>query len=268
MLSVLCERRIEPDWQEPVDVVIPVIEKDLKTLGLCIEGVRNCIKNPIAAIYIVGPDKESIRSAASELGATWIDETEVMGYGAEELNLITADGTNRSGWLYQQLIKLSGRVGNSRYYLTIDADHILLRPHPLVDRRGRTVFYRSREYHAPYYENLKRLIKKEHVEGLSYVAHKMLFDRRKVLELQRFIESNSATTARWDKAIANSVDRSTRSGFSEFETYGHFVGKDGKISLPWRQKTLRAKAGAQSYKQLKRQYGGWYRSVTYPDYLQ
>ena len=46
--------------EEAIDVVIPIIRKDLKILPLCLEGVRRCVAHPFAAIYIVAPAEEEI----------------------------------------------------------------------------------------------------------------------------------------------------------------------------------------------------------------
>ena len=42
---------------EPIDVVIPIIAKDLKILPLCLEGVKNCVRHTIKQIYIVAPEQ-------------------------------------------------------------------------------------------------------------------------------------------------------------------------------------------------------------------
>ena len=153
-------------------MVIPVVAKDLGTLPLCIEGVRRQVQHPIENIYLVAPDDERVKQFCREQGLVYVEETTVLGFGPKALNL-----GNRSGWLFQQFIKLSGGVGTCRHYLCIDADHVLIRPHVFLSAAGETVFYMSYECHQPYYDNILRLIPELKLADLSYVAHKMLFSK-------------------------------------------------------------------------------------------
>ncbi len=46
-----------------IDVLIPVIEKDLKVLPFVIDGVRKNVKHPIGNILIVAPPSEKIKKS-------------------------------------------------------------------------------------------------------------------------------------------------------------------------------------------------------------
>lgn len=259
----------KPDNDEIIDVVIPIVAKDLDTLPLCIEGVRRCVANKIGEIYIVAPADESIKTAAKELGLVFVDETQVLGYGAKRLKVTTTNGIDRSGWIYQQLLKLSGNVGSHKNFLVIDADHILLKPHVFIDADRRHIFYMSREYNYPYYENMSRVSGVSREDALSYVAHKMIFNKDLLQQLKAKIEhDNQQYGMHWDEIIVNSLDLSTQSAFSEYETYGHFVPVECKHTLPWRQKTLRKNSTRlPSYDELSSRYGKKFLSVTFPDYM-
>ena len=104
---------------EPIDVVIPIIAKDLTILPLCLQGVRRCVAHPIQDVYIVAPAQDEIVRFCQENGLRFVDENTVFGFSPKELNLQipNGDGTlwNRSGWLFQQLVKLSGKVGTCRH---------------------------------------------------------------------------------------------------------------------------------------------------------
>ncbi|MBO4955264.1 MAG: hypothetical protein J6C77_02530 [Muribaculaceae bacterium] len=251
-------------WNGPVDVVIAAIEKDLDVLPRCVEGVRACVDHPIAAIYLVAPDTEAMRQAARTLELEFVDERSLLGFTAADLKVVTADGQDRSGWIFQQLLKLAGNVGKSPHYLVIDADHILLQPHQFIDSEGRTVMYRSSEYHKPYYMAMNRLLGIDREEGLSYVAHKMLFDRRWLDRLKNDLEYRSGKA--WHRAIIDDLDLTGPSPFSEYETYGHYLPPYMKVSRPWRQHTLRKGTSIPTYQQLLRRYPRKL-SVTFPDYL-
>lgn len=264
-LACLRSRPMPPaDWKGSIDVVITAIEKDIDVLPRCVEGVRRCVPHTIAAIYLVAPDTEVMRHTAGELGMEFVDERSVLGFGPQDLHIVTTSGQDRSGWMYQQLLKLAGTVGTSPYFLVIDADHILLRPHTLITSQGRTVMYRSSEYHRPYYDAMRRLLGIEHEEPLSYVAHKMTFDRRRLAQMRSEIESRSGK--KWYQAIIDQLDLTGPSPFSEYETYGHYLAPGEKISLPWRQKTLRKAATVPDYATLAGRYGR-HHSITFPDYL-
>lgn len=142
-----------------IDVVIPVTRKDLAILPLALEGIRRCVAHRIAAVYVVAAPDREVTVFCRENGLEFVDERSVLGYGPESLG-VTA-GTpprDRSGWIFQQLLKLSGAVGRSPYFVTVDADHVMLQPHTFVSAGGRLCFYQSKEYHQPYYDGMRRLM--------------------------------------------------------------------------------------------------------------
>ena len=251
---------------EAIDVVIPIVGKDLRILPLCLEGVYHCVAHPIQQIYIVAPAQDEIVCFCEEHGLQFVDEREVLGFGPKELNLqiLHADGSqsNRSGWLFQQLIKLSGRVGTCQHYLCIDADHVLIRPHVFLTQDNKTVFYMSYEEHQPYYDNIHRLLPDLVLDKLSYVDHKMLFDKQQVERLHQAL--TQGTGLLWTDVVLKSYDRSSFAGFSEFELYGNFVVD--KVQRPWLQKRLPYKKMA-DYDTLQRQWSRSRWSLTFPDYM-
>lgn len=250
-----------------IDIVIMAIRKDLKILPLCIEGVRNCIPHNISAIYIISPEDAEIKKFCEESGLVFVNEGTVLGYTPKEMNIITGTHRlNRSGWLFQQLLKLSGKVGSNRLYLCIDSDHILLNPHTFVTPEGKTVFYQSSEYHQPYVANIKKLTRGKVSTSslLSYVSHKMLFDKNLLQGLREEIAQSNNTT--WDQAIIDNLDREEDAGFSEFELYGNYVKAANKHLRPWNQLLLGYNKIV-SYSDLQKLYGSKYDSVTFPEWL-
>ena len=250
----------------PIDVVIPIIAKDLRILPLCLEGVRQCVDHPVKDIYIVAPCEAEIVSFCQENGLRFVDETSVFGFAPRDLQLLItcSDGSqrDRSGWLFQQLVKLSGRVGTCRHYLCIDADHVLIRPHVFLTDDQKTVFYMSYEEHQPYYDNIRRLMPELELDSLSYVDHKMLFDKEQLAVLHERLERQSGCS--WTDAIVRSCDRHCHAGFSEFELYGNFV--TAKVRRPWLQKRLPYKSLA-DYATLRRKWSASRWSLTFPDYM-
>ncbi|MDR2802155.1 MAG: hypothetical protein LBB31_02935, partial [Prevotellaceae bacterium] len=73
LYSIFNNRTIAAATEE-IDVVIPVIKKDLPVLSLCIEGVRTCVQHPIKNIYIVAPPQQEILSFCESNGLVYVDE--------------------------------------------------------------------------------------------------------------------------------------------------------------------------------------------------
>lgn len=252
---------------DPIDVVIPIVKKDIDILPLCLQGIRENVTQQIKDIYIVAPNDEDIKKFCQQEKIVFVDETTVLNMSPQDLNLqiMRPNGqtTNRSGWLFQQLVKLSGRVGTCDYYLTIDADHILLRPHVFLTQEGTTVFYMSEECNTAYYQNIHRLTGRRYCSLFSYVDHKMLFSKQELTLLRDIIEeANSGMN--WIDAILKSYDRTETSGFSEFELYGDFVPK--KTRRPWRHLKL-GYSQLEDYQTLRQKYADKYLCVTFPCYL-
>ncbi|MBQ7420046.1 MAG: hypothetical protein IJV17_04810 [Prevotella sp.] len=251
---------------DPIDVVIPIIAKDLHILPLCLEGVRNCVSHPIKEIYIVAPAQQEIIRFCETHQLRFVDETSVLGFSPKELDLIihNPDGStrDRSGWLFQQLVKLCGEIGTCRYYLCIDADHVLIHPHVFLTEDQKTVFYMSYEEHQPYYENIHRLLPDVALDTLSYVDHKMLFDKEQLTLLHQTLSEQSGKS--WVDTIIDSYDRTNFAGFSEFETYGNFVQR--KVRRPWLQKRLSYKKLA-DYETLRKKWSKSRWSLTFPEYM-
>jgi hypothetical protein len=248
-----------------IDIIIPLIEKDLEILPLCLEGLKNNVSHRIQNIYIVAPNIESIIDFASKNNLIFIDENNVLGYSPKNINYITSNGRDRSGWVFQQLIKLSGRIGTSRYYLVIDSDHILLKPHTFITEDNLIVFYLSSEFHYPYYKMNYNLTNDFSVSLFSYVSHKMIFDKDELKKLHNKLETCNMNKLAWDEIILSSLDANEPSSFSEFELYGNYVDKSKKILRPWKQKTLKRNKLV-SYENLKNIYSKYW-SVTFPSYL-
>ncbi len=264
--SLVDRRMPAPLPGSEIDVVIPVTRKDLAVLPLALEGIRRCVSHPIAAIYIVASPDPAVMEFCRDKGVEFVDERSVLGYGPSALGVTAGiPPRDRSGWIFQQLLKLSGAVGHSPRFVTVDADHVMLQPHTFVAADGRLCFYQSKEYHRPYYEGMRRLMGLEPDSALSYVAHKMVFDRELLASLRSRIESCNPGM-KWDEAIVASIDRHELSGFSEFELYGNYVPAGRKYRLPFRNHHLPASAMA-DYRELVRRYVRRCRAVTFPDYL-
>jgi hypothetical protein len=254
--------KISPSDDTEIDIVITVVEKDISILPICIEGVKKNICHPIKNIYLVAPDNKLIKDFAAENNLQFVSEVSIFGYASNQIGYSIFSGLNRSGWIFQQLIKLSGKVGNCRYFVAIDADHVLLKPHVFLSK-GKTVFYQSFDNNIPYYNNIKRLMGFFPIHWFSYVSHKMLFDKEVLTKLHASIEKRNGCS--WDQAIIKNLKTTEHSDFSEFELYGHFLPHTQKLHVPWKEKALHIEKLA-SLNELKRKYPEKM-SVSFSSYL-
>lgn len=250
-----------------IDIIIPLIQKDLIILPLCIEGIRNCITHNFYEIYIVAPKDELILDYCKKLNLVFIDETSIFGYAPNELKIFTGNNkNNRSGWIFQQLIKLSGVIGKNRYFLCIDADHVLIKKHSFISSCNKHIFYQSPEYHKPYYDIIQKLFrnKKYPDSCLSYISHKMIFDKIELSKLQKSL--SELHNANWISVIINSLDFNEDSGFSEFEMYGSYINKNMKILRLWKNINL-LRNKTYSYDEISKLYSRKFNAVTFPEHL-
>ena len=247
----------------PIDIVIPIIEKDLDILPFCLEGLQKNCNNVIDNIYLVAPAHQPIIDFANKNGLIFVDEKMVLGYSAKDINYIDRYGNNKNGWIFQQLLKLSGRIGTNRYYVTIDADHILMRPHTFVTNKGESVFYVSKEYYYPYYVTQKALTGHFPFQHLSYISHKMVFDKDQIQVLHNILERGKEKS--WDQVIIGTLKQMPMGSFSEFELYGHLYPTSHKKRILWHQKELRKGSNDLDYEGLSARYFS-YLSITFPDY--
>lgn len=247
-----------------IDVIIPVIPKDLLTLPYCLDGLKSNVVNKIKDIYLVGPQDERLLKFTKDNNLVFVDENNVLGFGSKNIKYTTADGRNRSGWLFQQFLKLSGNIGTCENFVTIDSDHILIRPHVFLTQDDKFVFYRSQEFHAQYILANYHLLGKLRLNSLSFVAHKMIFNKHCLKELKEIIEKRSGK--KWTDAIIDALDNREPSAFSEFELYASFVNKKDKKSKLWLQKALVRSNGIIDIEKFKLE-NPKVLSITYPEYM-
>lgn len=245
-----------------IDVLIPAIEKDLATLPYVIDAVRTHVKHPIGEILIIAPKKQRMIEFCRAKNCTFIDENTVLPITKKDIHYRSRTW-ERSGWLFQQLLKLNGdKLCTADYFLVIDADTVLITPH-LFRQKGKTIFY-SRNWSQPeYFVTYKKLMGRRASSSSSFVTHYMLFERKKLYQMKREIEAKHQKP--WYSAILSSMNRTKQFAFSEFETYGNYLySKDrgGMRIKKARNKGLHMNAGQLS--KLKRsQLAKKYRSLSF-----
>lgn len=222
-----------------IDILIPAIEKDLATLPHVIDALRKQVKHPIGQILIVAPRRKRIMELCRAKGCRFVDEDTVLPITKKDIHY-SSSRWERSGWLYQQLLKLGGaKLCSADYYLVVDADTVFIRPHRFLTEDGRTIFYCRNWSQSEYFVTYRKLMGQKAASPRSFVTHYMLFDKARVARLKQTIEARHGIN--WYKAIIRSMNRSKQFAFSEFETYGNFLysHSPGKaVLLPARNKAL------------------------------
>ncbi len=127
-----------------LDIVIPVTERDLPIFPYVIEGLKKNLYHPINKILVLGPPAKSIISTCQAFKVDFINEDEVLHLKKQDLH---QQFNNRAGWWFQQFLKLyCHSFIQTEYYLVLDADTVLLRPH-LFLKESKRIFNISDEFH-------------------------------------------------------------------------------------------------------------------------
>lgn len=250
----------------PVDVVIPAIDRDLPTLPLVIEGVRRNVAHDVCTIYILAPRSSAMQAFCAQVGCTFIDESTVLPISKSDISF-TPRGIDRSGWIFQQFLKLSADfISSSKFIIIVDADTVLLHPQFfIVD--GMPIFRISDELYMPYFQQMRRLLKRRIRAYFSFVSHHMVFDRTHLARLRTEIE-RVAGYGPWYRVILDRLDPRENSGFSEYETYGRTFlasGRPAKLEY-WRNIGLE-RGDMLPIEDLERLYGKNYKSASFHFYL-
>ncbi len=203
-----------------IDILIPAIDKDLGTLPHVIDAARKHVKHPIGRIWIVAPKSNRIIKLCKIKKCAFVNENKVLPITKDNIRY-RSKRWEKSGWMFQQLLKMSGdTICSSKHFLVMDADTVLIRPHEFLIG-NKTVFY-CRSWSQPEYFNMyRRLLGAEPARPASFVTHYMLFNKARLAKLKQVIEKKHKT--RWYKAILRKIDKSRPFAFSEYETYGNFL---------------------------------------------
>lgn len=204
----------------PVDVVIPAAPKDFAVLGRTLESLAN-LSHPVHEVFVVADRRSEIEELCGRHGCSLVEETSVLGFGAEHIDGVIA-GEDRRGWLLQQLIKLAAdQLATTERFLVIDADTVLLRPHVFTHRKA-TAFYQSPEWNPPYLRAFERLFGHRPPGRLSFTAHMMLFECRMLAEMRSEMEERLGRS--WHAAFLDAARRGkTISPIAEYELYGNWM---------------------------------------------
>jgi hypothetical protein len=217
--------------KEAIDVIIPCTEKDLRTLSLCIQGIRNNGEH-IRRIIVVS--KKPYTDAAE-----WFDERlfpftkldlalEIFSDG-ERAKKFVQDPYSKIGWIYQQFLKLYAPLvipNISSNVLILDADTIFLNKVSFLGSKGEGLFNPSHyPVHTSYYVHAKKLFPwfRQVFEHVSEISHHMLFQKPVLKDFFKTIERTHKEVP-W-KVLCRCIDKQGANGscMSEYTLYFNFA---------------------------------------------
>lgn len=201
-----------PLTNEPIDVVIPAVDKDIPTLELCIEGIRKYGEN-IRRIIVVSSKQLTDK-------AEWFDEKsfqftkrdialEIFGGNVQQAEKFLASPISRAGWIFAQCLKMYAIFvipGISPNVLIIDSDTIFLRPVKFLNERNGGLYNPGTEYHMPYFQHMQRLLPglRRVFHQHSGITHHIVFQRSIMEDLFSMI-SHHHKTDMW-RAMCRCID--------------------------------------------------------------
>lgn len=207
-------RAIIPTSNIEIDVVIPMVERDIVVAGYTIEAIRKLVSHNIREIYIISPESENMRAFAKKQNCTFILEDDIL-----PSNEIRKQG----GWIVQQFLKLSAdKVVKADHYLVVDADTVFLRP-VIFEEKG-TYFINAHWDFAPNRKKMTSLILgNDKAYQYDFVSHNMLFSKSILANMKKHITDRFDKS--WDLAIMEliSKDGESRYSFSEYDLYATYL---------------------------------------------
>ena len=172
------------------DVVICCAQKDYHKLPLVVGAAMENIVG-FDTFYIITPTP--IEHLPHDRIRYFTDK--------EVLDIDTTKWRFRPRWIYQQFLKLFQQVSTNDYYVTLDADVIILRPLPFFDDRGRPIWYFGKDQrHEPYFKFQKKMFgfgktyEKSFINDMNFlrrsIIHEML--ARFGLTFEQFLQKTYA----------------------------------------------------------------------------
>jgi hypothetical protein len=213
----------------PIDVVIPSVEKDLLTLDLCIQGIRENGAN-IRRIIVVSKRRLTDKAewfCEANYPFSFQDVATALAKNNPELIELLTEKRGKVGWYYQQLLKLYAPLiipDISPNVLILDSDAIFLNPVSFLNPKNGGMYNPGTEYHTPYFQHAALLIPGFYKYFLRYsgISHHMIFQKTVIESLLQEVEGHHAAPF-WQIFCHLVNPESIFAGASEYEIYFNYV---------------------------------------------
>ena len=204
----------------PIDVLMPVIRKDLVTLPLAVAGLRKNLRHPLGKIILVSPPDAAIQDFCRQHGCAWRDENKVLPLKPTDIHY-EVNGVNRAGWIFKQILQLhADQICEAEHILLLDSDTVLLQPQKF-EHEGRSLMLVSDEFHWPYFVTFQKMFGYLPPARFSLIAHHLLVNRHRLAELRAELEQRHHRPLH--QVIVDHIDPNEGSTFAEYETYGQWM---------------------------------------------
>lgn len=216
-------KNVNHDTKHKLDVFITLHKKDLPALTLCVQSILRYLHPKAKRIVVIS--KEIPHDILMKYnGVEFLHESNVFDrLTLAQIPKIIHGNENRAGWYFQQFLKWEARkYSKTNDYAVVDADTAFIRPMILV-RNNKYVFYRSAQYHMPYFKTYEKLFGYLPEKQQSFIANYMIFNAEVVDEIITQIERTCSGEKKWYEIILDAIDKNEPSSFSEFETYGYYM---------------------------------------------
>lgn len=256
----------DPRSSLPIDLVIPVVDKDAETLPFVIDSAREFIRHPIADVYLVCPGNSVlVKKIALAKGCKVVDEKDLVPVTPKDIRY-DYKGCNRGSWVYQQFLKWSGgKFCTQRHYLVMDSDTVFVRPQ-VFEIDGKIVFDFCDWVHQPYFSAFEKIFGIAPRSTLSFTSHHALIDIEVMDRLMRDIEA--ANGMPWYSAIIAAIDEGQQSCVSDYDNYGLYFYEKTPMDMIvryWHNKSL-PRAALGDIHSLVPKYGRLYNTLSFHSY--
>jgi len=139
------------------------------------------------------------------------------------LNRLPENKKSQFGWYLQQFIKLLAVKDSDPGAIVLiwDADTAPIKKLEFINSEGQLIYYKSTEYHLPYFETIQKLTGLEKIVSFSFIAQCFPI---KVLWLNEFCaDLENKFQLPWVDAILSQIDFDAMNSFSEYETLGTYI---------------------------------------------
>ena len=201
-------------------VFIPVASKDTALVRDCVYSLRDLLNHRIYEIVVCGSSNIELKETCKIIDCRYIDEVEIAPVRKSDINF-QYRGSDRSGWIFQQLVKLNVfSWAGTDHVLIWDVDTVLLqRANFEID--GDLIVEFEKHKHQPYFDNALKLLGELPEVPVGLTCHKVLFKKEILQRMLDQIERRSGEV--WHQAIINSVDSRQLSSISEYAMYSSFA---------------------------------------------
>lgn len=130
---------------------------------------------------------------------------------------------NQYGWYLQQFIKLAALndCKENQIALIWDADTVPIKKLNFISQEGKLIYYKSDEFHKPYFATIDRLLGLNKIVSFSFIAQNFVIRSAWMHEFAERLENKFQLN--WIEALLQAIDFNEGNGFSEYETLGTFL---------------------------------------------